>query len=932
MNHDDPSDSPARAERPSAHPKPELLAPAGDEACLAAALAAGADAVYFGLDSGFNARARASNFALEGLPNLVARIHRAGARAYLALNTLVFESELRPVEAMLRRVAAAGVDALIVQDPGLALLAHATCPELELHASTQMTISSPEGAAFAKTLGVRRIVAPRELSTTELRRLAEGTDLKLEVFIHGALCVSWSGQCLTSEAWGGRSANRGQCAQSCRLPYDLIVDGEWRDLGDVLYLLSPKDLSGMRAVEALRELGVASLKIEGRQKGPAYVATAVEGYRALLDAADARAEAAESQARANLSRMALAYTRGFSDGFLAGDDHQSLVEGRFPKHRGLYLGRVLEVAPPHVVIERDAGGRPWTGALAVTAMLDGPEGQVSAPLSGFGGHAGDATGPAPAEVEVRAGMGVVFDDGRPADEEEGGPIFAVAATSTAHPGTRPLAPSHARAANGAAPSRAPNKTMQLTFGTPGPDLRRVAPGQRVWLTSDPAVTRDAERASDTTREPTGRIPVKLRVAGDAGAPLRVWAALDETAFHGAAAWQTLTPIEATSELPLSLARGAGLHVALLQDKLGAFGGTPFRVVHLDTTALATGLHLPVSALKQLRRVLVDDLRAAIDAGPTRGVNTADALDLARARQREATPGYRLSPAPDCPPRLIPLCRNDAQLDAVLAAGLPEVELDWMELVGLARAVERARAAGLRVGIATVRVQKPGEEAYDARIAKLEPDSVLVRHWGALMGFLQRGAHAGPKLHGDFSLNVTNALTAHHLLGLGLDTLTLAHDLDRVQASALLDATPRGRLTVTLHHHIATFHTEHCVYAHLLSNGRDHHTCGRPCEAHAVSLRDRVGQEHPVIVDVGCRNTVFNAKAQSAASLVPELLARGVRRFRVEFVREDRAEAERVLDAYAGLLAGRLAAKDAVRQAGLHEQFGVTRGTMTVLQP
>ena len=216
-------------------------------------------------------------------------------------------------------------------------------------------------------------------------------------------------------------------------------------------------------------------------------------------------------------------------------------------------------------------------------------------------------------------------------------------------------------------------------------------------------------------------------------------------------------------------------------------------------------------------------------------------------------------------------------------------------------------------------------------ARLEPDAVLVRHFGALMHFARLPAsQKRPALHGDFSLNVTNSITAHHLFSLGLRTLTAAHDLDREQVMALFDAAPAQRFTIALHHHIATFHTEHCVYAHLLSNGRDFRTCGRPCEGHQVSLRDRLGQEHPVIVDVGCRNTVFNAKAQSAASLVQKLRARGVRRFRVELVRESREETSRVLAAYGDLLAGRILPAEAVRRAGVHEQFGVTSGTMQVL--
>src|SRR4029077_6276521 len=174
----------------------------------------------------------------------------------LRVNTLGFEPELAIVEQLIRRVAAAGVDAIIVQDPAVALLARAICPALEVHGSTQMTASSPLAAERLRPLGLTRIVVPRELSVDDIRAYRAGTSLELEVFVHGALCVAWSGQCLSSEARGGRSANRGQCAQACRLPYDLVIDGADRALGDVAYLLSPKDLAGADAVPALAEIGV----------------------------------------------------------------------------------------------------------------------------------------------------------------------------------------------------------------------------------------------------------------------------------------------------------------------------------------------------------------------------------------------------------------------------------------------------------------------------------------------------------------------------------------------------------------------------------------------------------------------------------------------------------------------------------------------------
>jgi putative protease len=284
------------------------------------------------------------------------------------------------------------------------------------------------------------------------------------------------------------------------------------------------------------------------------------------------------------------------------------------------------------------------------------------------------------------------------------------------------------------------------------------------------------------------------------------------------------------------------------------------------------------------------------------------------------------------PIVIPLCRTDEQLDAVLDAGATEVELDWMELVGLGKAVARARQRGARVGVATMRVQKPGDERVDHHLSKLAPDHVLVRSWGSLAELTRRAHHTSgrPVLHGDFSLNVTNSITCGWVLEHGLATVTAAHDLDRDQLLALLAAAPRGRIAVTVHHHVPTFHTEHCVYAHLLSTGRDFRTCGRPCERHQLALRDRVGLVHPVIVDVACRNTVFNAQAQSAASLVPDLIARGVRRLRIELVRESADEAARVFTAYTQLAAGQLTPRDVVRRTAVHEQFGVTRGTMRTL--
>lgn len=805
--------------------RPEILAPAGSREALEAALKAGADACYFGLDEGFNARARAHNFPLEGLPEVVEQIHAARARAYLTLNVLVFESELEAVERIIRAAAQAGVDALIVQDPAVCLLARQICPELEVHASTQMTISSPEGAQLAKSWGVTRVVLPRELSLQEIEKFAGAdTGVEMEVFIAGALCMSWSGQCLSSEAWGGRSANRGQCAQACRHPYDLVVDGQVRPLGDQAYLLSPQDLGGFEAIEQLVRLGVHTLKIEGRQKDADYVFHAVRAVRAWLDqvSPEVRAE--------RLQNLQLAYSRGLGSGFFFGSDHQALVEGRTPRHRGILLGEVEQVSPPRVTVK------------------------------------------ARGDFQPEPGMGVVFREPRlvEQDQEQGGPIFGV----TRH-----------------------QDQWLLQFGNPGPQLRRVHVGDQVWVTSSPQITRERQ-----AKAAWQRWPLHIAVTGRLGEPLKV------SAFwsHG--------QVQATSEEILQTARSGGLDHERLKEKLGAWGDSSFELERLDVSALDPGLFLPVSTLKHLRQQLRDLLQPQLQSLGKK-VATGSSLPRHRVEPREV------------PLFLEPLCRTPQQLEAVISEGCQGVTLDWMELIGLNGAVARARSAGLQVGLATVRVQKPGEEGYDRRLRALNPDWVLARHWGAVMGF---GQHRPGQVHGDFSLNVTNSITAAELIGLGLDTVTAAHDLDQIQLEKLLQHFPASRLAVTVHHHISTFHTEHCVYSHLLSNGHDYRDCGRPCEKHLVELEDRKQVRHPVIVDVGCRNTVFNGAAQSCVSLIPRLLQLGVRRYRLEFVRETYEETRTVLRIYREVLEGRLEPSLARAQLGAHEQFGVSLGTMAVL--
>jgi putative protease len=294
--------------------------------------------------------------------------------------------------------------------------------------------------------------------------------------------------------------------------------------------------------------------------------------------------------------------------------------------------------------------------------------------------------------------------------------------------------------------------------------------------------------------------------------------------------------------------------------------------------------------------------------------------------RAAPPAERSS----APSGLFVLCRTLEQATAALDAGAAGVYLDFLELTGTGEALRslRARAGGAFVGVAPPRIRKPGEEKIDRYVSSLAPDAVLVRGLGALR---ELGALGGrPLALGDFSLNVTNRVTAAEVLARGLSAFTPSFDLDAAQLLALARSPFGPWMEIVLHHPMALFHMEHCVIAALLSDGRDYKSCGRPCEKHRVSLRDRAGMDHPVEADVGCRNTVFHARPQSAVQLLPELARAGVARFRIELVRETAADVARLVEAY------RRAIDDPTRAAGVWRElrtdggYGVVKGSLRVI--
>jgi putative protease len=318
--------------------RPEVKSPAGHWPQLHAAIEAGADGVYFGLKH-FTARAKAG-FGVEELPEAMRTLHARGVRGYVTFNTLLFEHELKAAASAIAAIAEAGADGLIVQDLTAVRLAREIAPHMQLHGSTQMSITDARGVELARSLGVNRVTLARELSMEEIRAIASETDCDLEIFVHGALCVAYSGQCFSSEAWGGRSANRGQCAQACRLPYELLVDGRIEPLEDARYLLSPGDLYALRQIPEIVAVGMAALKIEGRYKDDEYVALSTRAYRKAVDEAWAgRPLSITTQEELQLEQV---YSRGLGPFFLTGTNHQVVVEGPCASRREARTGDAVE--------------------------------------------------------------------------------------------------------------------------------------------------------------------------------------------------------------------------------------------------------------------------------------------------------------------------------------------------------------------------------------------------------------------------------------------------------------------------------------------------------------------------------------------------------------------------------------------------------------
>jgi putative protease len=655
--------------------------------------------------------------------------------------------------------------------------------------------------------------------------------------------VSYSGQCFSSEAWGGRSANRGKCAQACRLPYELIVDDTLQPLGDARYLLSPGDLYALHQIPEIVEIGISTLKIEGRYKDENYVALTTQAYRRAVDAAwEGQPNPVTPAEEIAIEQV---YSRGLGAFFIAGTDHQAVVSGRSPRHRGVLCGRVAQVYPDHVVIEP-------------TSIQD------IAPL--------------------KAGDGVVFDSAdwrSPELDEEGGHLYAV----------KPV-----------------GSRLELHFGNRAIDFARIRAGDWVWRTHDVNVDKAAKPFTQANI-PLHKQPVSVSVVARVGQPLRLTWTL---------ARQSQVTVSVTSSDPLTRANSRSVTTEYLRQQVDRLGNTAYRLDEL-TADIVGDPFIPTSLLNRLRQEAVEQL--ARQQAQTHASVTHDPIDTLDTALAAVT--HTQSPAQ--PVQLHLLVRTPEQLNAALEVRPSSITLDYLDLYGLRPAVERIKNAGIMPRVASPRVLKPNEQRVVNFLLRL--DCPLVVRSGGLLEALQgRHQHA---LIGDFSLNVANQLSADTYFKLGVATITPTHDLNADQIAQLARAVGGARLEVIAYHHLPVFHTEHCVFCRFLSNGTSYLDCGHPCESHKVALRDVQGRSHPVMADVGCRNTVFGAEAQVASRHLDGLLASGITHYRLEFVHESAETVRQVAAAFASYFSRRSTSAELDQRLRTVVPQGTTEGSLFV---
>ncbi len=798
------------------HPIPELLAPAGSLDAVRAAVANGANAVYLGAER-FNARDEGAQLTMDELRQACTLAHSRGVRVYLTLNILVKPAELSDALHLLGEAIDAGVDAAIVQDIGLVRLIQQAFPGFEIHGSTQMTVHDVSGARFMQALGIERVVLARENTLDDIRAIrAAVPDLGLEAFVHGALCISYSGQCLMSGMISERSANRGSCAQSCRKDYVLrdTTTGAELDRG---FLISARDLAGHDHLDQLAAAGIGCLKVEGRKKKPEYVATVTAGYRRFLDrVAQGNAAALEFEAVRPLVQI---YSRGFTAGMLAGGRAgRTYVTREQPDNRGHEIGVVIGHEGADTIIE------------------------VS-----HGVQVGDGLGfePPSRALELKTPDSSATHGQRTVSREESSPQQGFGFTVQS---VRTLPPHNGR-------------TRQAIRGR-----GRVPTGWRVVRSAQAELT-EAARATYAAVAAPGAAPrqrLDVRLFGHAGGPLKaVWSAAEDE-------------VTTRSDAPLVPAERQALDFSRLREQLGRLGETPFTLGTLDVAGLAPGLFLPVSDINRLRTEAVQELQTRRDwvesarrAERTAVINAAIASVVVAPADSQVDAGLTVQVSSiDEGREALAHGATEIVFDPFLRHPVPPVT----RVGGFA---DEVRGTGAVFRLRTPTIVRPEERRSIEKWLALDVP-LLSGHWGLIVEL----AAQGRDVVADYAVNCFNQHTAQELYERGATGIVASVELTVDELGDLVRPWNGTGFRSVIYGRPEGMTIEHCVlsaaFDRVATTCRDLCVQKHPL----VELTDPAGYTFPVATDSACRNRLLHSRPIEGSEFLRALWSHGLRGFHV----------------------------------------------------
>ena len=828
--------------------KPELLAPAGGMEALMAAVENGADAVYLGARA-FSARGYASNFSEEELEKAIDYAHLRGVKIYVTVNTLLKEGEIESAFILLSRLREMGVDAIIIQDLGLISLSRKYLPDLPLHASTQMTLHNSEGVRFIKELGIERVVLSREVSLEDIRKIKERNAVETEVFIHGALCISYSGQCLLSSLIGGRSGNRGYCAQPCRKKYRLYCDGKQIKTSGS-YLLSPKDLNTTSCLGAIIEAGIESFKIEGRMKRPEYVAGVVRIYRRLIDRymKDPAGYSVSEEEQETLTQL---FNRGFTSGYFFENPRGKLMSRENPHNRGIPAGTVIS--------------------------YDRRNKQLRVKLSN----------------SLRLGDGIMVENAETRPEDKGkiissmytekGPVYS------AGKGEVVEIPFDSRAPSGSTVYRTHDKKLMdslkkesesgaLRTKIPTYLTATIIPGNPARLevndSDSNVVTVESEYLVEKAEKlPTSKAQIEKQLTK-----------LGNTLFEA-------------SELNIITEGDIFIPVGQLNDlRTKAVSQLEdLRILKWKRKPLEN-LQFPVPGEKKAEEIK--------ETGKTTGSEKTGNMDEIKPQNLPEKPLLSVSVysleglegalagGADCVYFGEGLFRKPKAAEKEKNFEGEEISGRGLDSIFESAAL-KTRAEGRKIYFNTPKIMKDSEikhvEELLLRAEKFGADGVLVSN----LGTFNLAKEKGMPCIADSPLNIYNGYTFALLLEKGAEIAVLSPELTLKE---IKEVASYGPAECIVHGRLELMESEHCLAGGLLGKGGKQ--CSAPCSSGNFKLVDEKNYEFPLFMDYQCRTHLLNSRSLCMLEYVPSLIESGISSLRIETLgMDDAEEIKRITEKY-----------------------------------